>query len=382
MAAVTAASSALASGSGSWSSATSNNESSNNECNDSDTVHLIVLVHGWKGDSKEMNYMKGSLLRQAEQHPSSGRFLVYASTVNQGQTSDGIAAGGSRLATEVTDIIQSHRAHGKQVTLSFVGNSLGGLYSRYALSEIDSSIAEPMVFCTTATPHLGVSQHTYVPLPRWGEWVVAHSMWPTGRDLFQYTPVMQEMAFEPRFKTPLQRFRRRIAYANAHATDFQVPTCTAAFLSPESPHPHVTVEDDFFALTVETPHTTEFVDDDTMAHSLDAMGWTKVFCDNRANIKGPALPLPFSSHVDIPIKSTWSTKELIPIVTSVGSHWKFPLGHQVLVANSKSPGYERLSAGGQPIVDRMAASLIRDIVSFAPDVRQEQESGSESEYLA
>jgi hypothetical protein len=136
---------------------------------------------------------------------SSGRFVVYSSTVNEGRTSDGIAAGGSRLATEVTDIIESHRAHSKQVTLSFVGNSLGGLYSRYALSEIDLSTAEPFVFCTTATPHLGVSQHTYVPLPRWGEWVVAHSMWPTGRDLFQYTPVIHDMALDPKFKAPLQR---------------------------------------------------------------------------------------------------------------------------------------------------------------------------------
>jgi hypothetical protein len=141
------------------------------------------------------------------------------------------------------------------------------------------------------------------------------------------------------------------------------------------------VEDDFFALTVETPYNPELVDD-TMAHSLDAMGWTKVFCDNRANIKGPALPLPFSYHTDIPIKSIWSAEELIPFVTSVGSHWKFPLGHQVLVANSKSPAYERISEGGQPVVDRMAASLIRDIVSFTSDLQQEQESCSESEYSA
>lgn len=162
----------------------------------------------------------------------------------------------------------------------------------------------------------------------------------------------------------------------AFATDFQVPTSTAAFLSPDSPHPHVTVDDSFFALTVETPHDPN-ANGDTMANSLDAMGWTKVFCDNRENIKGPALPLPFSK-TDIPQKSKWSTKELIPIVTSVGSRWKFPLGHQVLVANSKSPGYERLSAGGQPVVDRMAASLIGDIVSFVPDLKKEHENGPAS----
>lgn len=164
----------------------------------------------------------------------------------------------------------------------------------------------------------------------------------------------------------------------AFATDFQVPTSTAAFLSPDSPHPHVTVDDPFFALTVETPHDPNASSGDTsMAHSLDAMGWIKVFCDNRQHIKGPALPLPFS-NTHIPNKSEWSAKELIPIVTSVGSRWKFPLGHQVLVANSKSPGYERLSAGGQPVVDRMAASLIADIVSFVHDLTQEHDNGPAS----
>lgn len=202
---------------GSSTLASASSKTHTNEC-DSHTVHLIVLVHGWKGDSKEMGYMKRSLLRESEKHPSS-RFVVHSSTVNEGRTSDGIAAGGERLAAEVSDMIASHRADDNVVTLSFVGNSLGGLYSRYAISKIDSSAVEPIVFCTTATPHLGVSNHTYVPIPRSVEWVVAHVMHSTGKDLFQYTPIIKDMAFNSTFKTPLQRFRKRIAYANVSSCD-------------------------------------------------------------------------------------------------------------------------------------------------------------------
>ena len=196
------------------------------EC-DSDIVHLIVLVHGWKGDSKEMGYMQHSLLRESEKHPSS-RFVVYSSTVNEGRTSDGIAAGGERLAAEVSDMIASHRADNNVLTLSFVGNSLGGLYSRYALSKIDSSLVEPMVFCTTATPHLGVHNHTYVRIPRSVEWVVAHTFHLTGKDLFRYTPIIEDLALNSTFKTPLQRFRKRIAYANVSSCDHSelVTSCT------------------------------------------------------------------------------------------------------------------------------------------------------------
>jgi hypothetical protein len=87
-----------------------------------------------------------------------------------------------------------------------VGNSLGGLYSRYAvprlkdilqqqtshaatisnrklmqtsnktLHQIDNPQHNAMfihgtqlffnIFCTTASPHLGIADHTYIPIPR------------------------------------------------------------------------------------------------------------------------------------------------------------------------------------------------------------------------
>lgn len=54
--------------------------------------------------------------------------------------------------------------------ISIVGNSLGGLYARYAISLLyeprDKTIAglRPKTFMTVATPHLGVRRFLVVPV--------------------------------------------------------------------------------------------------------------------------------------------------------------------------------------------------------------------------
>jgi hypothetical protein len=75
------------------------------------------------------------------------------------------------------------------VTVSVVGNSLGGIYSRYAVAKLASQDELDYelhfnIFCTTATPHLGISRHTYFPLPRSAENMVANAMGNTGKDLY------------------------------------------------------------------------------------------------------------------------------------------------------------------------------------------------------
>lgn len=367
------------------------------ECARPSATHLIVLVHGWMGNAQEMEYMKKSLEREATKHPSQ-KFVVVSPVVNEGRTHDGIAAGGERLAEEVSRLVAQHQDDGENsmTTLSFVGNSLGGLYSRFALSKLDfgEQNVTPMVFATTATPHLGVSRHTYVPLPKWGEYLVAYVLRPTGRDLFNVSPIVEELAFEPKYTVPLQQFQQRIAYANAFCTDFQVPTCTAAFLCPDSPHVHTTVasksgettsnddndeSDKHFVLRVETQHDptiTATQSARTMGHALDSMGWKKVFCDMRDKIPLPSMPLPsyFSTaDPEIPKRASFSTTELIPLVTSLGTRWNVPMGHQVLVANSKHGWYTQMSAGGRPVVDKMALDLVNDIVELTNKLQEEKE---------
>ena len=148
-----------------------------------------------------------------------------------------------------------------------LGNSLGGLYSRYAIAKLkercresckqngteqaasndcyildDAFAVHPNIFCTTATPHLGVAGHTFLPLPRRAEIGVAHAMGQSGKDLFRLNPLLFDMATNETYLEPLAAFRQRIAYANAYGTDFPVPAATAAFLSESSAYPHHVAE--------------------------------------------------------------------------------------------------------------------------------------------
>jgi hypothetical protein len=262
--------------------------------------------------------------------------------------------------------------------------SQGGLYARYALSEIpslqpdsvtsDSIQVEPRVFCTTATPHLGVSQHTYLPLPRSIEYVIANAMQPTGRDFFRYTNVIQHLATDPIFVSPLQRFRKRIAYANAYQTDFQVPTSTAAFLSAtNSAHRRLEIlkDNDFVSLAVETPVDNTLLEtlktkrssipasSDELAQRLDALGWTKVLCLPPL----ASIPNPFrwSTTPDPTSKNEYTSSELLRTYARTSDRLYAPFGHTVLVANAKSDFYARANSAGRPIMDKLADRLIDEI---------------------
>ncbi len=230
-----------------------------------EATHIIVLIHGWMGNPAEMGYIRESIQNAAAGANVEGasvkhRFVIHSAVCNCDKTDDGIAVGGGRLAHEINDLVQhvvkakcegettSDVSCAQKFTLSIVGNSLGGLYARHALAGIQWDIGGseeapplmliPMVFVTTATPHLGISQHTYVPLPRAAEFVVAQGMKETGRDFFRFTQVLDDLFCKDYFLNPLSSFQQRIAYINVYGTDFQVPTATAAFWAADSDSPH------------------------------------------------------------------------------------------------------------------------------------------------
>jgi len=117
--------------------------------------------------------------------------ILHSAVCNEGKTTDGVMLGGQRLVEEMICVIKEEMEtrSSSTVTVSMVGNSLGGIYSRYAIAKLAQSDELPYdlhynIFCTTATPHLGISRHTYLPLPRSAENVVAHAMGDTGKDLY------------------------------------------------------------------------------------------------------------------------------------------------------------------------------------------------------
>lgn len=236
------------------------------------------------------------------------------------------------------------------------------------------------------------------------------------------------MATSPEFIEPLGSFRKRIAYANAYGTDFPVPAETAAFLSDQSTYPHhfsmeependdddscvVVDESGLVIATLHTPpgqassclneeHEDELVQ---MSTNLDALGWTKRFVDIRKEVPRIAIPRSFSEslqkRVSMLSKSTGDlvgaaadeqrkeeeeedlTKSLHElkqqkVVESrdVAKSVKLdandpyhrlhlPVGHNMMVAFSRSRLSTYMNKGGRPVVDALAKELVEGIFAW------------------
>jgi triacylglycerol esterase/lipase EstA (alpha/beta hydrolase family) len=335
--------------------------------NSKNVANVVVLVHGFMGNSKELLHMEQTLKNIGEKRrddTKSEEWIVHSATCNEYSTFDGIVAGGKRLANEINqllDNVKSTNPGATKVTLSIVGSSLGGLYSRYAVSEINFQNIIPISFTTIATPHLGVDGNTYIPISRSIEYVIARIMSQTGLDLFRFSTVIDQLTIDDKFLNPLQLFHHRRSYANAYHTDHVVPLRTAAFLSSSNTntnhivHPSKTVlthnstttatkaGHNQISIMVETLQqkrnvkscttstgssiynfttntctynsNSKVMDDhhnanrltlDDMAVRLDTLGWTKVLCD----IRDVLPPIPKSLFTK---SSSWSFTTMINV---------------------------------------------------------------------
>ena len=458
-----------------------------------DVTHFCFLVHGHRGFSRDLSYLqtvmrkvaarekKRRWMAQQEQEKDENTnesgtsaknlvhdLVVHSVTCNEKRTDDGVANGGQRVVDEILQVIRSEMEKRKRlaplmdenvdettkcsemqnVTISLVGNSLGGIYSRYAIAKLVEKCERDEenrclilddryrlffnIFCTTATPHLGLSSHTFLPLPRSAEIGVAHALGDTGRDLFRLNDLMKEMSLSPGFLDPLRRFRHRIAYANAFGTDFPVPTQTAAFLSASSTYPHHFVEDshnedrvvvDDNGLVIATLHTPVeesscaseeecYLDDEendelvAMSRSLDSLGWKKVFVDVRKEI--PKIFLPTSllrRNTSSNGNSTDSDSEgennsndngteqvetldrlkekgvasSADVAAALSGSFRegnihVPMGHNMIVAFSRGRLSSYMNKAGRPLVDSLAAQLVDSIFSWTNTVEKPAEA--------
>jgi hypothetical protein len=424
-------------------------------------THFCFLIHGHRGLSKDLRYMQTVMQQLAgkerrrrwEESSESSISLDYDSSnssstngaateylrhdmvvhnavCNEHKTTDGVSAGGDRLVEEIRQVIQQEMAKRssslnggtiQDITISIVGNSLGGLFGRYAIAKLverhctkqesdDCWILDGTyrlhfnIFCTTATPHLGVSRHTYVPIPRTAEIGVAHAMGDTGRDLFRINNLIKNMATCPTYLGPLSSFRKRIAYANAYGTDFPVPAGTAAFLSENSTYPHHFVQHEENGLIIATVHTpiqeqqkviqpeddqkSEQLQDEKyvqehadelhqMSESLDKLGWKKVFVDVRRQLPSVEVPTLLRRQqgtekrllvdANLHILREQRIVESRDICSAMRSSDRisFPLGHNMICAFSRSPFSTFMYQGGRPVVDSLARELVEDIFSWS-----------------
>lgn len=218
-------------------------------------THLVIMVNGLIGSSQDWRYAAKQLIKRYPQE-----IIVHCSERNYSRlTFHGVDVTGNRLADEVIAVIERYPHLQK---ISFVGHSLGGLISRYAIAKLYGRVItqktsqengecrseeskdsfpqekfkgkiaglEPMNFITFATPHLGSRGHKQAPAfcgIYTLENVVSRASWflgRTGNHLFlrdggkEKLPLLVRMANDSDdlpFISALQSFRRRVAYANA-----------------------------------------------------------------------------------------------------------------------------------------------------------------------
>ena len=251
---------------------------------------------------------------------------------------------------------------------------------------------------------------------------------------FCVSNVVKNMATTPYFLSPLSKFRRRVAYANAFHTDFPVPTQTAAFLNSKNNYPHHFVSaifeknDDGSDLSKNKQHSFMLVAFCTkprtedilkqilgekeevskkdssssetdnlfqMSVSLDALGWKKVFVDigsksrsSKANIteeksaENPDPPKrllrkrnskkknePDSQEKVLQLlekeKNILESKDLITAFSlPKNNKLSLPIGHNRIVAFSRTKVSHLIHKGGRPIMDGLASELIDSIFNW------------------
>lgn len=111
-------------------------------------MHLIVLCHGFQGNSFDVRTFKNNI---ALLYPDT---MVLCSSSNEEQTDGAIHEMGIRLAGEIKNYVQEW-APNSLGRLSFIGHSLGGLIIRSALPHLEEFSNRMHLFMTLSSPHLG-----------------------------------------------------------------------------------------------------------------------------------------------------------------------------------------------------------------------------------
>lgn len=360
---------------------------------DQNDIHVVFVSHGLYGTPHGgTGYVMQTLQVQADGLGYGDNVMVYNLCDNEGKTTDGIAAGGRRMADEVNAVLdQLIRPPYRKISVSFIGYSLGGLYSRFALSILGPKFSRdritPKVFATLATPHLGVDNNTLVPIPPFLQSIVARSMGTTGSNLLRFASgkegsvLIDDMATQPQFVKPLKSFEHRLAYINAYQTDFQVSVSTAGFLgtvthkvrvkshqrvSPPTLNPFEAGRyrtTSCSAPEVASPSSSTLSLDDISKH-LDNIGWTKVFCDIRSGISS----LGFGGIRKISLDPTKPSEMVSPVellqrydAIPQGTKRTKAYGHSVLVAHTAFP-QSRNNPVGQQAMDFVAREVLDLVV--------------------
>lgn len=113
------------------------------------TDHVMVLVHGYQGNSFDMRLIRNAL---GLVYPQA---LFLCSEVNEDNTEEDIMEMGRKLGKEVKGYVEEWCPEGKLNKLSFIAHSLGGLIVRAALPHLQEYSSKMHSFVSLSSPHLG-----------------------------------------------------------------------------------------------------------------------------------------------------------------------------------------------------------------------------------
>lgn len=318
--------------------------------------HLVIMVNGLVGSAEDWRFAAEQFVKKLPD-----KVIVHRSECNSlTLTFDGVDLMGERLAEEVISVV--NRRPGVQ-KISFVAHSLGGLIARYAIGRLyepvrrDSPIndhhinedknlegkiagLEPMNFITFASPHLGSRGHKQLPilcglpfLERRASETAHLIVGRTGKHLFLTDsdegrpPLLLRMVDDDddiMFRSALQSFNRRVAYANANY-DHMVGWGTSSIRRQhELPKYHLLVTDEKYPHIVyvdkgeKDPIQKEAsLDTETIKYDLEEemiRGLTQVPWE-RVDVSFQNSKQKYIAHNTIQVKSYWLNSDGADVVS-------------------------------------------------------------------
>ena len=140
-------------------------------------LHLIVLVHGFEGNSNDMRILKNEI---GLINPS---IVFLPSASNQDDTGAHVIQMGKKLAAEVKSYIKEWNNGLIFKKISFIGHSIGGVIIRAALPNLEEFKDKFWFYISLSSPHLGYvfSDSTLI---KTGMWVLKR--WKGSKSLEQF----------------------------------------------------------------------------------------------------------------------------------------------------------------------------------------------------
>lgn len=125
--------------------------------------HLIILVHGFQGNSEDLRLLRNNLLAI---YPAA---IFLSSTCNENESDMNIEDQGMKLAQEVTSYIENYFELDEIKRISFIGHSLGGIIIRASLAYLQELKDKFYTYMSLSSPHIG---YLYSP-----KFLVSAGMW-------------------------------------------------------------------------------------------------------------------------------------------------------------------------------------------------------------